>query len=61
MNAIKSWVMAHRHDVETAVVIFAMAFGSTLEKGGSVSKSLLLSAVAAGVGAVVHTFLGKKV
>lgn len=57
---MKNWIMAHRHDIETAVVIFAMAFGSTLDKGGSVSKSLLLSAASAGIGAVIHYFLGKR-
>ena len=55
-----AWFKTHKHDVETAVVIFAMAFVGTLMKGGSVSKSLLISAVVAGAGAVIHTFLGKS-
>lgn len=47
------------HDVQTAVIIFVMAFIGTLLKGGSVTQSLLISAVGAGVGAVAHTYLGK--
>lgn len=53
------WLKLHKHDVETAVVIFAMAFAATLMKGGSLNKSLLISAAVAGAGAVIHTFLGK--
>lgn len=56
---MKNWFVAHKHDVETGVVIFAMAFMSTLMKGGSVSKDVLLAAVAAGAGAVIHSFFGK--
>lgn len=56
---MKNWFKNHKHDIETAAVIFAAAFVSTLLKGGSVSKSVLLSAVAAGAGAVIHSFLGK--
>jgi hypothetical protein len=48
-----------KHDVETAIIIFVMAFAGTLLKGGSVSKSLLISAVGAGLGALAHTYLGK--
>lgn len=55
------WLKAHRHDVETGLVIFAMAFVGTLMKGGSLSTSLLISAAVAGAGAVIHTFLGKNV
>ena len=47
------------HDVQTAAIIFGMAFIGTLLKGGSVSKSLLISAVGAGFGALLHTYLGK--
>lgn len=47
------------HDVQTAAIIFVMAFAGTLLKGGSVSKSLLISAVGAGLGALAHTYLGK--
>lgn len=47
------------HDVQTAAIIFVMAFGGTLLKGGSVDKSLLISAVGAGLGALAHTYLGK--
>lgn len=47
------------HDLETAAVIFFAAFGSTLLKGGSVSQSLLISAVGAGLAALAHTYLGK--
>ena len=56
-----SWLKLHRHDLETAGVIFFTAFVSTLLKGGSVSKSLLISAVGAGIGALAHTYLGKGV
>ena len=55
------WLKLHRHDLETAGVIFFTAFVSTLLKGGSVSKSLLISAVGAGIGALAHTYLGKGV
>lgn len=48
-----------RHDVETAAVVFIAAFGSALAKGGSVNKSLLFSAITAGISAVIHTYLGK--
>lgn len=54
-----NWYKAHKHDIETAVVIFSMAFVGTLMKGGSLSKSLLISAAVAGAGAVIHAFLGK--
>ena len=47
------------HDVQTAAIIFVMAFVGTLLKGGSVSNSLLISAVGAGIGALAHTYLGK--
>lgn len=47
------------HDVQTAAIIFGMAFIGTLLKGGPVDQSLLISAVGAGVGAVLHTYLGK--
>lgn len=47
------------HDVQTAALIFGAAFVSTLLKGGSVNQSLLISAVGAGVGALLHTYLGK--
>lgn len=47
------------HDVQTAAIIFGMAFIGTLLKGGPVSQSLLISAVGAGVGALLHTYLGK--
>lgn len=49
------------HDAQTAAIIFVMAFAGTLLKGGSVSKSLLISAVGAGLGALAHTYLGKGV
>ena len=47
------------HDVQTAAIIFGMAFIGTLLKGGSVSTSLLISAAGAGLGALLHTYLGK--
>lgn len=47
------------HDVQTGVIIFVMAFGGTLLKGGSINQSLLISAVGAGLGALAHTYLGK--
>lgn len=58
---MKAWFKLHQHDLVTAVVIFGAAFVSTLMKGGSVSKDVLLSAVAAGAGAVIHSFFGKGV
>jgi hypothetical protein len=48
-----------KHDIETAGVIFFAAFVSTLLKGGSVTQSLLISAVGAGLAALAHTYLGK--
>jgi hypothetical protein len=53
------WLKKHKHDVQTAVIIFVMAFAGTLLKGGSVNQSLLISAVGAGLGALAHTYLGK--
>jgi hypothetical protein len=47
------------HDVQTGAIIFVMAFAATLLKGGPVDKSLLISAASAGVGALIHTYLGK--
>ena len=47
------------HDVQTAAIIFVMAFGGALLKGGPINKSLLISAVGAGLGALAHTYLGK--
>ena len=56
---MKAWFKAHQHDVLTGVIIFVAAFVSTLVKGGSVTNSLLVSALSAGAAAVIHTYLGK--
>lgn len=53
------WPKFTKHDVYTAAAIFGAAFVSTLAKGGSLDKTLLFSAVAAGIAAVIHTYLGK--
>lgn len=47
------------HDLQTAGVVFAMAFVGTVVKGGPVTTSLLLSAAIAGLTAVAHSYLGK--
>ncbi len=47
------------HDLQTAGVIFVMAFVGTVVKGGPVTTNLLLSAAIAGATAVVHSYLGK--
>lgn len=47
------------HDLQTAGVIFIMAFVGTVLKGGALTTNLLLSAAIAGVSAVAHSYLGK--
>jgi len=47
------------HDLQTAGVIFLMAFVGTVLKGGPLTTNLLVSAAIAGASAVVHTYLGK--
>lgn len=48
-----------RHDLDTALVIFVTAFAGAVVKGGPVTTSLIVSALGAGVGALIHTYLGK--
>lgn len=48
-----------KHDLQTAGVIFAMAFVGTILKGGPLTTNLLVSAAIAGAAAVAHTYLGK--
>lgn len=48
-----------KHDLQTAAVIFVMAFAGALVKGGPLTTNLLLSAAIAAASAVVHTYLGK--
>lgn len=47
------------HDLWTAVVIFGMTFLGSIAQGGSLDKSVLMSAALAGAGAVIHTFTYK--
>lgn len=47
------------HDLQTAGVIFVMAFVGAVLKGGPLTTSLLMSAAIAGASAVAHTYLGK--
>lgn len=47
------------HDLQTAGVIFVMAFVGTVLKGGPLTTNLLVSAAIAGAAAVAHTYLGK--
>lgn len=47
------------HDLQTAGVVFVMAFVSAVAKGGPLTTNLLLSAAIAGASAVVHSYLGK--
>lgn len=47
------------HDLYTALIVFGTTFLGMVAQGGSLDKSVLLSAALAGAGAVIHTFTYK--
>lgn len=48
------------HDLITLAVVFVTAAGAVLSTSASINKTVLLAAVSAGLGAVVHNFLTPK-